>query len=321
MRKSKSCLISFILVFLLNSFAQAAPNYFIVKGDLHCHSEFSHDSDVPIAQVVEESGIAGYDFIAITDHNTVRHMMEDHSTEDVLVIAGYEHTTQSAHINIFGLRQIPRKSAIYTVEEMEEYLEPLRQRGALIQLDHPNDKLYYSKLGYDLEFDFLEILNGVWREDDHQTLKDWHQLLVEGRKIVATGGTDAHRNHTVRGAYNNVYVTEKTETAILEGLAAGRNFVTVSPHGPIISMVCDEVIMGGTVGYREGQQMEIEIGAVQPGAILRLYTDRGLHFEDMHPGGSYKIKLDTSLIKFCRVELWANEKSILAYSNPIFIEH
>lgn len=321
MRSFKHTLLSLVLVFVLSSFAYAAPDYFILKGDLHCHSDFSHDSDVPIEQVVRESGIAGYDFIAVTDHNTVRHMMQDHSTDEVLVIAGYEHTTQAAHINIFGLRQIPRRSAIYTLEEMEEYLEPLRARGAIIQLDHPNDKLYYSRFGYDLEFNFIEILNGVWREDDHQTLLDWQDLLVAGRKIVATAGSDAHRNHTVRRAFNNVYVTERTEEAILEALLAGRNFVTVSADGPVISMVCDDVVMGGAVEYHPDQQMQIEISQVQPGTILRLYTNYGLHLEDVHPGGSYKVTVDTRLIDFCRVELWGEEQAILAYSNPIFIEH
>ena len=267
---------------ILNPLVYASPEYFILKGDLHVHSDFSHDSDIPIDQVVQESGIAGYDFIAITDHNTVRHMKEDHSTSEVLVIAGYEHTTPAAHINIFGLRDIPRRSAIYSLEEMEEYLEPLRERGGIFQLNHPKDELYYSRFGYELDFHFLEILNGVWREDDHQTLKDWQQLLAEGRKIVATGGTDAHRNHTVRKVFNNVLVTEKSEEAILEALLAGRNFVTVQADGPIISMVCDDVVMGGTVVYRQDQMMYIHITNMEPGTIIRLYSNRGLEFQDTH---------------------------------------
>ncbi len=244
-RSSIVALVLFLVFGLVPQAAAAEFPYFILKGDLHVHSDFSHDSVVPIEQVVSESSIAGYDFIAVTDHNTTRHMIEDHSTDEVLVIAGYEHTTPAAHVNIFGLRTIPRKSAIYTKEEMAEYLEPLREQGGIFQLDHPNDSLYYSRFGYDLDLHFIEILNGVWRDDDHQTLLDWHELLLEGRKIVATGGTDAHRNHTVRGVFNNVYVTDRTEEAILEALLAGRNFVTVEADGPVVSMSVDDVIMGG----------------------------------------------------------------------------
>ncbi|HPT83838.1 MAG TPA: CehA/McbA family metallohydrolase [Limnochordia bacterium] len=296
--------------------------YFILTGDLHCHSEFSHDSEVPVEQVVRETGLAGYDFLALTEHNTTRHMTRDWSTDEVLVIAGYEHTTPAAHVNIFGLRFIPRKSAIYSLEEMEEYLAPLREQGAVIQLDHPNDPLYYSRFGYAMEMDLLEVWNGTWREDDHKTLQDWHQMLVEGRYIPATGGTDAHANHLRRSPYNNVYVQEKSEQAILEALTLGRNFITRRPDGAQIWMECDGEIMGGTVPYREGQTMHIRITNVDPGMILRIYSDQGLHLEHVHTaGGSYNLQLDTSQVRFYRVELWSSEDVIYGFSNPMFIQH
>jgi hypothetical protein len=315
-----------ICVVLLGALSSSAlaetGEYFLVTGDLHVHSEFSHDSDVPTDQVVRESGIAGYDFISLTEHNTTRQMNKDWSTDEVLVISGYEHTTPAAHVNIFGLRFIPRKSAIYTLEEMEDYLAPLREQGAVIQLNHPNDPLYYSRFGYDLEMDLLEVWNGVWREDDHKTLQDWHQMMVEGRYIPATTGTDAHANHLKRRSFNNVYVTERSEEAILAALKAGRNFISARPDGAQIWMECDGEIMGGTVPYRPGQTVQIRITSVEPGMILRVYTDRGLYLEDVHEvGGGYTLQLSTSSAKFFRVELWSNAEAIYAFSNPIFIEH
>lgn len=322
MKKTIGFFTIFLVILGLLGSVSSAQEYFILKGDLHVHSEFSHDSVVPIEQVVEESEIAGYDFIAITDHNTVRHMTKDYSTDKILVLAGYEHTTPAAHVNIFNLRFIPRKSAIYSLEEMEEYLEPLRAKGAVIQLDHPNDPNYYSRFGYDMKMDLLEIWNGVWREDDHKTLNDWHDLLVEGRYIPATGGTDVHSNHTNRIVFNNVYVTEKSEANILEALMAGRNFVTRSADAAVISMECDGEIMGGTVPYREGQKAKIEITNVKPGLTLKIYTNHGLHFEDIHePGGSYNLEIDTTSIDFLRMELWSSLNALHAFSNPIFIQH
>lgn len=322
MKKTHSLLVVVLLVLALFGGVALAEEYFILKGDLHLHSDFSHDSTVPIEQVVAESGLAGYDFIAISDHNTVRHMAKDYSTEEVLVLAGYEHTTQVAHVNIFGLRVVPRKSAIYDLEEMEEYLEPLRAKGAVIQLNHPNDPNYYSRFGLDLKMDLLEVWNGVWREDDKQTLEAWHDLLVSGRYIAASGGTDAHGNHKVRNVFNNVYVTEKSPAAIFEALMAGRNFVTRYVDGAVISMECDGEIMGGTVPYREGQTVTIEIENVAPGLTLKVYTNRGLHLEDRHDkGGSYKLVIDTALVDFFRVELWSSPSAIYAFSNPIFIQH
>ena len=323
MKRSIRVLIICLLLVSLSGLVHAADEgYFILIGDLHCHSDFSHDSDVLIEQVVEESGVAGYDFLSITDHNTVRHMTKDYSTDEVLVMAGYEHTTQAAHVNIFGLRYVPRKSAIYTLGDMEEYLRPLREQGAYIQLDHPNDSLYYSRFGYDMEMDFLEVWNGVWREDDHKTLNDWHDMIVAGRYIPATGGTDAHGNHARRNVFNHVYVQEKREGAILEALAAGRNFVTRYVDSPIISSECDGEIMGGTVDYHEGQAVTIKIANLRSGLTLKVYSNQGLYFEDVHEaGGDYTLSLETTSVDFFRVELWASDKAMEAFSNPIFIRH
>jgi predicted metal-dependent phosphoesterase TrpH len=320
----RSLSLSLAILLTIALAASSESPYFTLKGDLHVHSSFSHDSDVPVAQAVEESRDAGYDFIALTDHNTTRHMREDHSIGGLLVIPGYEHTTPAAHINIFGLRDIPRKSAIYTKDDMEAYLEPLRAQGGVFQLNHPNDELYYSRFGYDLDFHFLEVLNSAWREDDHQTLNDWHGLLVEGRKIVATGGTDAHRNHTARQVYNNVLVTDYTEEAILEALMAGRNYVTTSPDGPAIHMAVGDVVMGGTATYEEGQTISIQLHNVAPHTIMRIYSDRGLELQvscSKEESGFYELELSTEHKRFVRLELWFDETSICAFSNPIYIEH
>lgn len=301
----------------------AQDRLFILKGDLHCHSAFSHDCEVPVEQVIADSIIAGYDFIALTEHNTTAHLRDDHSSDKLLVIAGYELTTPAAHVNIFGLRSIPRKSAIYDKEEMNEHLATLRERGGLFQLDHPNCETYYSRFGYDADVDFLEILNGVFREDDRKTLNDWQAMLCAGRRLVATGGTDAHKNHKVRKVFNNVLVAARTEEAILEGLKAGRNFVTVQADGPIISLNCGDIIMGGVAAYEEGQAIAISIGKMVPGITVKVYTSNGLEAVERYTGsigGTYEKQVPTEGISFCRVELWFDDGNICAYSNPIYIQ-
>jgi hypothetical protein len=249
-------------------------------------------------------------------------MLEDYSSDDLLVIAGYEYTISSVHINVFGLRHIPRNTSIFNLKELDAYLQQLRNLGGYLQINHPNDPTYYSRFGYDMDLDFIEILNGVWKTDDHQTLLDWQKMLVEGRKLVATGGSDAHGNHTTRGAFNNVYVTERSEEAILEALLAGRNFVTVQADGPVITMMVDDEIMGGTVQYRDNQTIKVAINNIAPQTIVKLYSNRGLELNDTFSGNSngiYLVEMPTASKEFIRVELWFNENQICAYSNPIFI--
>lgn len=302
----------------------AEPELLVLKGDLHCHSSFSHDSKVPVEQVIAESAIAGYDFITLTEHNTLLHLKKDHSTKDLLVISGYELTiTPIGHFNIFGLRDFTKKSAIYNRNDMVEYLAYLKGLGGVIQLNHPNDNTYYSRFGYDYDISFLEILNGSFHEDDHQTLKDYQRLLCEGRKLIATGGTDAHKNHTVRKVFNNVFATERTEEAILAGLTAGRNYVTVEADGPKIFLSCGDTIMGGTVTYHEGQTVSINIKNIAPGTIIKVYTSNGLEVVEKYSEANerpYIKEVSTKGIRFCRVELWFDEKNICAYSNPIYIQ-
>ena len=314
--------VALVLLSMCSVQVQATAQYFILKGDLHVHSDFSHDSTVPVETVLRESIMAGYDFISLTEHNTTRHMLEDYSSDDLLVIAGYEYTISSVHINVFGLRHIPRNTSIFNLKELDAYLQQLRNLGGYLQINHPNDPTYYSRFGYDMDLDFIEILNGVWKTDDHQTLLDWQKMLVEGRKLVATGGSDAHGNHTTRGAFNNVYVTERSEEAILEALLAGRNFVTVQADGPVITMMVDDEIMGGTVQYRDNQTIKVAINNIAPQTIVKLYSNRGLELNDTFSGNSngiYLVEMPTASKEFIRVELWFNENQICAYSNPIFI--
>lgn len=242
----------------------------------------------------------------------------------MVVLSGYELTISPvAHVNVFGLRDFERKTAIYTEAEMAEYLDYLHKEGALLQLNHPNDVKYYSRFGYDYNIDFLEIANGNWRADDRKTLQDYQELLCQGRKLVATGGTDAHRNYKVRKVYNCVLVAEKTEKAILEGLAAGRNYVTVAANGPVISLQCGDTLMGGTVTYQEGQTVNIRIDNLMPGTIIKVYTSNGLKINQVYNAMDYSpyVKdVSTKGIKFCRVELWFDQENICAYSNPIYIQ-
>ncbi|HEY8464785.1 MAG TPA: CehA/McbA family metallohydrolase [Bacillota bacterium] len=301
----------------------AEPNWFIVKGDLNCHSNFTIGVKTPPEQVIKESAQAGYDFIALTEQNTILHLQENLSTPNMVVLAGYELVTPIGRLNLFGLRTFDKKTAIYSKEELAEYVAYLKKQGGLLQLNHPNDKKLAPAFGYDMDVDFIEIVNGAWSEDDQKTLQDYQTLLTQGRKLVATGGTDAKSNYTTRNVYNNVLVSEKTEKGILEGLAAGRNFVTLQADGPVISMKCGDTLMGGTVAYKEGQTVNITINNLASGALIKVYTAAGLAFTDTYTAtdkSPYVKEVATKDIKFCRVEVWSDEKTLCAYSNPIYIQ-
>ncbi len=42
------------------------------------------------------------------------------------------------------------------------------------------------------DVDAMEVWNGLWNVDDELSLRIWQQLLRQGRRITAVGGSDSH---------------------------------------------------------------------------------------------------------------------------------
>ena len=295
-----------------------AADYLLLKGDLHCHTNFSPDCDVPPEKVISDSIVAGYDFISFTDHNSKYQLRKDYSTPELVVLPGYEMTLRGGHYNVFGIRDFIVKSNLIR-EELGEYMAYLRGLGAFIQLNHPNDAKYGSKYGYDFDFELLEVLNGRPTEDDYRTIADYQTLLCSGRKIVAIANSDAHRNHSVRYDYNWVLSTAKTSEAIMEAIKAGRTFLTTSVSGPIIAMSCGDAAMGATVARAPGRTVDIAIKGMPEGANVKIYTSAGLLSDSPAGGGAFKASVPVSDYRFVRCEVWLNGV-IAALSNPIYID-
>lgn len=329
----KLILLIFLLCILMNSvqieFADenSQNEWLVVKGDLHCHSNFSGDSTARLERVIQYSVENGYDFIALTEHNTLRHLKEDHSTENLIVLPGYEWTLGSVHINLYGLRSFHQKTFLYDREYVAEYLDYIHELGGYASVCHPNDPKYGIKIGYDIPIDFMEVWNRNFLEDDKESLKDWHNLLVQGRKIYAIGGSDEHNYEQVeRGPFNNVFVKEKTADEILKNLKKGHNYISLTKDGPEIQFFCEEALMGDTVKYSSDKLLTIKIVKAAPASLVRVYSDKGLEFEEKVvdiQNNDYFYSKEWPMEKrmFYRVEVWLTPNQIAGISNPIFIEN
>ncbi|MEO8394903.1 MAG: CehA/McbA family metallohydrolase, partial [Chloroflexota bacterium] len=73
------------------------------KGELHCHTIHS-DGDSTAKAVISAAEALGLDFLAITDHNNVTHLMEIAAlgAQKIIMIPGYEVTTYRGHWNVWG---------------------------------------------------------------------------------------------------------------------------------------------------------------------------------------------------------------------------
>lgn len=302
---------------LLLSCAACAEDYILLKGDLHCHSKFSHDSDTPYEQVMAESKIAGYDFIALTEHNTTNHLKNDLSSEDMIVLPAMELTMRCGHFNVFGLRSFQYKTDLIEVE-LADYIKYCREIGMLIQMNHPNVSLYYSRYEYRPDVDMIELLNGRVTGDDLKTLADYQTLLTEGRRLIATCGTDAHKNYTSRRAYNCVYAAARTPEAILEAIAAGRLYINVAADGPVIQLTCGDYVMGQTKPREAGDEVTISLSGVPILSNVRVYTSEGL-VQNQSVKGDATLTVPVGNAAFVRCEIWQSGSPI-AISNPLYFE-
>src|SRR5699024_5094584 len=100
-------------------------------------------------------------------------------------------------------------------DEMSIVLKEARKNRALITLNHP----FCSNTGWEwdwnIDYDFVEVWNGPWREDNQKAVTWWQEQLTKGNKLVAIGGSDTHRPDFVKHGMPTTWVY--TNTATQEG--------------------------------------------------------------------------------------------------------
>jgi hypothetical protein len=77
--------------------------------------------------------------------------------------------------------------------------------------------------------DALEVWNGRWNLDDEVSLRMWHRLLCEGRRVAAVSGSDSHAHRQPVGAPQTVvHARELSMPALVDGLRRGRSYIARS---------------------------------------------------------------------------------------------
>ncbi|MCV7349865.1 CehA/McbA family metallohydrolase [Mycobacterium parmense] len=203
------------------------------RGDLHMHTVHS-DGERDPGELVADADSAGLDFIVSTDHNTnsANRVWPAHHTAGLLVVPGEEVTTRHGHWLAAGLtpgawvdwRYAPRDGVF------PRFAAEVRGAGGLVVAAHPAAPLPGSfwEFGFD-DVDALEVWNGRWNLDDEASLRIWHKLLCEGRRVAAVSGSDSHaRSQPVGAPQTVVHARELSTPALVEGLRRGRSYIARS---------------------------------------------------------------------------------------------
>ncbi|HUO38757.1 MAG TPA: CehA/McbA family metallohydrolase [Mycobacterium sp.] len=203
------------------------------RGDLHLHTVHS-DGRHDATDLAAAARAAGLDFIVSTDHNTnsANREWEACATDGLLVVAGEEVTTRHGHWLAVGLPPGGWVDWRYTPRDgvFPRYAEHVRAGGGMVVAAHPTVPLPGAawEFGY-RSVDAVEVWNGTWNLDDELTLRIWHRLLRQGRRIAAVAGSDSHGAHQPVGLPQTVvHATQLSTSWLVEALRAGRSYLAES---------------------------------------------------------------------------------------------
>jgi predicted metal-dependent phosphoesterase TrpH len=117
----------------------------MMQVEFHCHTEYSPDSRLKVADLIASARKKGLDRVVVTDHNEIIGAKLAREIAPDLIIIGEEILTSQGEL-----------LAAYVQEKVPKGLTPeaaikeLRSQGAFISVSHPFDSRR----------------NGAWREDD-----------------------------------------------------------------------------------------------------------------------------------------------------------
>jgi hypothetical protein len=226
------------------------PGWF--AGDLHVHSGHSdgyhadalgHQQPVLVTDLAARAAVAGHQFLAITDHNTVSHWLDvdrvQDAHRDVLLLHAREITTPRGHLNAIG-EQDYTDFRLGPARPMASLLEELGRDGAFLSINHawlPSDH-WCRGCGW-LDRDpgsisrvhGVEVLNGSSPHSggDMPGWRLWADWLNHGARLVAVGGSDLHdpvNGRAIIGVPSTVvWAASLSEQALVAGLKSGRVYV------------------------------------------------------------------------------------------------
>ena len=309
------------------------------RGDLHLHTVHS-DGRHEVADLAAAAHAAGLDFIVSTDHNTnaANREWQTSDTDGLLVVAGEEVTTRHGHWLAVGLPAAGWVDWRYapTDDVFSRYASQVCSDGGIVVAAHPAVPMPGSawEFGYQ-GVDAVEVWNGRWNVDDEVSLRIWHRLLRQGRRVAAVGGSDSHGPHQPVGRPQTVvHADELSTSALVEALRGGRSYIAES-CAVTVDLTASCADGGETSTAGPGQTLAAPPdGAVTvcaavsgaPGSRLALITGSGcVGTANVDGSGTGRLVWTTAgaAARFARVEVrWPARggiRSMVALTNPVWL--
>ena len=298
------------------------------SGSLHLHTKHS-DGTMDPAAVAAMARDAGFDFIAITDHNNTTHTREP-MPPSPLHIAGEEVTTPGGHASVWGLtdgawidfRVSPRDPG---AADAINGLVAAHTGGALFSISHPVDNC----AGCSWEQVIPDSVDAVEIWQNEKAPRDaeiafWDRLLRTGRHVTAVGVSDWHRLPApIDRAAVRVQADSLTERAVIDGIRRGRvivmrNAATLPPSvtvrcGSHVASVGDTLACSST----DGLTMKVAAPAFEDGRVDFIWNAARMTSKPIGGGATFSMPASAG---YLRAHVYAADGSAVAITNPVYVE-
>ena len=296
----------------------------LLFGDLHIHTVAS-DGALDSEAVGKLARDIGLDFVGLANHNNYADNFCLPDIPGLTFIYAVEWTHYKGHMNFFGAKAPFENSFIAnTPEEMEKIINDARSLGAVISVNHPKCPFCPYKWN-SMNFDMIEVWNGPMRGTNIRGIKWWTQLLREGRRIPAVGGSDFHRPKDFAKLGNPitaVYSPSRRREDILKNIRAGHSFVSSGVDGARLTLTCGDAMMGDAVRYDKNKKLHLH-AEQRRGETLVLVTGSGERVIKHFARGNLDIDIEPKNDNFAYVKAirgCGKLGVVRALTNPIYFQ-
>ncbi len=349
-----------------------------VVVNLHMHTRYSDGSGVH-KDIAAAALKAGLDAVIVTDHNVLVQGFEGYykdGSKRVLMLIGEEvhdqgRDPQKNHLLAFGAG---RELAAFA-EEPQRLIDAVRESGGLAFLAHPNDpeapafkEIDISWVDWSVQnYTGIELWNAlselktvvptrlhgafyayfpalVARQPIPSTLAKWDELLSNGSRVVAIGGSDAHALHMNMGPIHRVIFpyefhfravnthallseplsgdVNTDKKLIYEALGQGHCFVGYDLPAPTrgfrfsaqgretSALMGDEIPAKGGVTLQAKLPAQAEIRLLKDGNVIQTWKNQSACTHTAIEPGVYRVEV---------YRRYLGRRRGWIYSNPIYV--
>jgi predicted metal-dependent phosphoesterase TrpH len=195
----------------------------LLKADLHIHTEYSMDCQVPLDKIIERCRKLGIHCIAIADHGTVEGALKMQEMAPFKVIVAEEIMTTEGEIMGMFLKETIKSESNARLTP-QQAVKRIREQGGLVNIPHPFETIRGSALKEKAldeiaaDIDLMEVLNS---RSPFPANSNKARAFAEKHGIPGGAGSDAHSVYEIGNAYVEMPEFNSPEE-FLRALAQGK---------------------------------------------------------------------------------------------------